>query len=142
MIRRPPRSTRTDTLFPYTTLFRSRPEGNLGGAGAGCQPAGDYVRIAAAAAQQIFEQDAMDDRQPCGAERLQVDDAIAPPAAFDDGRGHGTSVVRGIFAGEAACLLGRPAAIDRPLRSEEHTSELQSLMRISYAVFCLKKKPP
>src|SRR3546814_11086128 len=57
----------------------------------------------------------MDDRQPCGAERLQVDDAIAPPAAFDDGRGHGTSVVRGIFAGEADCLLGRPAAIDRPL---------------------------
>src|SRR3546814_11881113 len=69
MIRRPPRSTRTDTLFPYTTLFRS------------------------------------------GAERLRKGDRLR--------------------------LDGLPV---RDGRSEEHTSELQSLMRISYAVFCLKKK--
>src|SRR3546814_2483509 len=75
MIRRPPRSTRTDTLFPYTTLFRSGPIGGRTGG------------------------------QPSG---------------------------------------GRARPVERPLstslRSEEHTSELQSLMRISYAVFCLKKK--
>src|SRR3546814_1113598 len=80
MIRRPPRSTRTDTLFPYTTLFRSRPPAARRGAGA-------------AAARR---------------------------------RG-GT--------GGARRHRRRGAR-----RSEEHTSELQSLMRISYAVFCLKKK--
>src|SRR3546814_7769821 len=76
MIRRPPRSTRTDTLFPYTTLFRSRRDDDDAGVRRGDQ------------------------------RRLQVR------------------------------VVGRAAAE----RSEEHTSELQSLMRISYAVFCLKKK--
>src|SRR3546814_1042168 len=71
MIRRPPRSTRTDTLFPYTTLFRS-------------------------------------------------------------------SRARATMAGPVRALPRRPFA--EAMRSEEHTSELQSLMRISYAVFCLKKK--
>src|SRR3546814_7252850 len=72
MIRRPPRSTRTDTLFPYTTLFRS---------------------------------------------------SLQPQAISDLSTNH------------------KPRKIcTRPARSEEHTSELQSLMRISYAVFCLKKK--
>src|SRR3546814_1097730 len=75
-IRRPPRSTRTDTLFPYTTLFRSEP----------AAPAASFT-------------------------------PAAPPA------------------NEAPATSAVPAA-----RSEEHTSELQSLMRISYAVFCLKKK--
>src|SRR3546814_1942580 len=78
MIRRPPRSTRTDTLFPYTTLFRS--------------------------------------------------DAAEGDEARED-RLHRQ-------AGQGACQ----AAGVRCARSEEHTSELQSLMRISYAVFCLKKK--
>src|SRR3546814_9394737 len=73
MIRRPPRSTRTDTLFPYTTLFRSSPR-----------------------------------------------------------RGHRISASRWVK------LMIMPMRMGR--RSEEHTSELQSLMRISYAVFCLKKK--
>src|SRR3546814_13646691 len=83
MIRLPPRSTRTDTLFPYTTLFRSR--------------------IA------IF---------------LPID------------------AVRGIAVNlEPAEIQARRLRIDPVVaRSEEHTSELQSLMRISYAVFCLKKK--
>src|SRR3546814_10180829 len=86
MIRRPPRSTRTDTLFPYTTLFRSRSEGH--------------------------------------ALRLQ-----APPATF-------------LLTSTQCIRRGAPALIRLRLRqrSEEHTSELQSLMRISYAVFCLKKK--
>src|SRR3546814_3889192 len=98
MIRRPPRSTRTDTLFPYTTLFRSRHLGP-GGAAGGSQ--------AALASSQ----------QPPG-ERPQV-------------------------SGAAACPSGRvrfPVRRASARRSEEHTSELQSLMRISYAVFCLKKK--
>src|SRR3546814_996383 len=106
MIRRPPRSTRTDTLFPYTTLFRS-------------------------------------------------DRVVAPEAAANGRRRRG---------GRMRAALGRlkplqspfsvpPADADRPAleephdkrpvragRSEEHTSELQSPMRISYAVFCLKKK--
>src|SRR3546814_15647960 len=90
MIRRPPRSTRTDTLFPYTTLFRS---------------AG-------------VDQRGRDDRQR---------------SAFLD-------IARG--AEETLRTLERIGvdAAGEHLRSEEHTSELQSLMRISYAVFCLKKK--
>src|SRR3546814_1594856 len=80
MIRRPPRSTRTDTLFPYTTLFRSRPK-----------------------ARQC------------------------------DGRWCAWSLLGNVVSRAAS-------AHERTPRSEEHTSELQSLMRISYAVFCLKKK--
>src|SRR3546814_9819025 len=80
MIRRPPRSTRTDTLFPYTTLFRSP-------------------------------------RNPCSAS------ARSRPSSSPRSR--------------ASASTPSPR---RTLRSEEHTSELQSLMRISYAVFCLKKK--
>src|SRR3546814_10308573 len=86
MIRRPPRSTRTDTLFPYTTLFRSQPTT------AGSQP-------------------------PLVAAALALEN---PPAS--------------------ACVLFVTYSIATSARSEEHTSELQSLMRISYAVFCLKKK--
>src|SRR3546814_10175132 len=82
MIRRPPRSTRTDTLFPYTTLFRSLC------LGAAC------IVVRVASFMLIFPYSP--DRHPNGRRRL--------------------------------------------CRSEEHTSELQSLMRISYAVFCLKKK--
>src|SRR3546814_7909976 len=101
MIRRPPRSTRTDTRSPYTTLFRStdgafrslsRPSASAAGAGGRA--------------------------------------TIAPGAA---GGGDSAGVARTRRAG------GEQARTDGP-RSEEHTSELQSLMRISYAVFCLKKK--
>src|SRR3546814_19075372 len=87
MIRRPPSSTRTDTLFPYTTRFRS-----------------------------------VHRRMP----RLRRSGARPPPRA---GRGR-----RPCGGGRARRLMPPPK------RSEEHTSELQSLMRISYAVFCLKKK--
>src|SRR3546814_2855664 len=114
MIRRPPRSTRTDTLFPYTTLFRS---GVVRAAGAR-----DDRQVGIFAAQPP--------RHP------QLLDRIV----------HRQHDGLGIFypqLGEAA----RPADIGiadveavAPRRSEEHTSELQSLMRISYAVFCLKKK--
>src|SRR3546814_6535615 len=99
MIRRPPRSTRTDTLFPYTTLFRS------------VEPAENHqVR----ALQPRLEQ--APDEQP----RMP---AIGWPHALTRQQ---IGQHRGKIGG-------------RDERSEEHTSELQSLMRISYAVFCLKK---
>src|SRR3546814_6004527 len=98
MIRRPPRSTRTDTLFPYPTLFRSGESDRAHGA---------LLRGCPHAA-----------RVGCpGLQRLQA------PGLVDSG-----------VAGE---VLRDGLRADR---SEEHTSELQSLMRISYAVFCLKKK--
>src|SRR3546814_13067195 len=94
MIRRPPRSTRTDTLFPYTTLFRSD--------------------------------------QPC--RHLPLRRQIGRGDA-DARSGHRWRTRRDRDDGKRR----RRGRADRP-RSEEHTSELQSLMRISYAVFCLKKK--
>src|SRR3546814_7517382 len=94
MIRRPPRSTRTDTLFPYTTLFRS----------------GEADRPALS-----LDQPARRHRQ------RRCDAAGRRGQARPGGAQHGR-------------------AQPRTARSEEHTSELQSLMRISYAVFCLKKK--
>src|SRR3546814_8087444 len=100
MIRRPPRSTRTDTLFPYTTLFRSSH-------GAG--------RAAAVAGHRT--------------------------ACRRTERGDGLSTRDARRAATARASACRRSAIRRDgRRSEEHTSELQSLMRISYAVFCLKKK--
>src|SRR3546814_1540340 len=86
MIRRPPRSTRTDTLFPYTTLFRSP------------------------------------------AEKKKITILFACKSIWID------------TTGRCDCKIAHYASLTgRLLRSEEHTSELQSLMRISYAVFCLKK---
>src|SRR3546814_3572565 len=82
MIRRPPRSTRTDTLFPYTTLFRS---------------------------------------------------STTSTVSLCARRSSGMPLI-------CARATSQQSAISTPTRSEEHTSELQSLMRISYAVFCLKKK--
>src|SRR3546814_2831069 len=95
MLRRPPRSTRTDTLFPYTTLFRS------------------WARLT----------------------RLISDWRVRLPSRPGARRSpHVGSCARTGRQG------GRLATSDGWRRSEEHTSELQSLMRISYAVFCLKKK--
>src|SRR3546814_1310313 len=102
MFRRPPVSTRTDTLFPYTTLFRS------------------------AAALKLDEFNLLDDGE-CDARIVAVKKIL----------------------GKRLCILGhhyqrnevfKHADFTGDSRSEEHTSELQSLMRISYAVFCLKKK--
>src|SRR3546814_4691795 len=93
MIRRPPRSTRTDTLFPYTTLFRSRGDPRTRSRGRPSRP--------------------------------------PRPSADDDAADR---------PGRAGREDPRTGPEDERGRSEEHTSELQSLMRISYAVFCLKKK--
>src|SRR3546814_5863472 len=103
MIRRPPRSTRTDTLFPYTTRFRS-PESD---AGHPADARGDRSLDDGAAARSPAV-------AACVARRLPGDSR----ARKEGGRRRGGLT----------------------FRSEEHTSELQSLMRISYAVFCLKQK--
>src|SRR3546814_4361638 len=108
MIRRPPRSTRTDTLFPYTTLFRS------------ARSCRSRTALAAPAARWGREV------QP----GLRV--AFGPLRPRDRAhRAHGDD-----HAGDLRWIAGA----HRLARSEEHTSELQSLMRISYAVFCLKNK--
>src|SRR3546814_2723404 len=96
MIRRPPRSTRTDTLFPYTTLFRSQGSGQGNGQG------------------QV--KDPKDPRGPRDKDDKNPKDDTSRQDDGGAGKGPNTS------------------------RSEEHTSELQSLMRSSYAVFCLKTK--
>src|SRR3546814_4124389 len=104
MIRQPPRSTRTDTLFPYTTLFRSR---------------STAVRLHIAIGRELRNCD-------------------APPPGFTRG---GAIVAKLPSSANGANKPGcPPPAVAHAARSEEHTSELQSLMRISYAVFCLKKK--
>src|SRR3546814_3681825 len=91
MIRRPPRSTRTDTLFPYTTLFRSQ-------------------RVAIPQGRSELER------------VVDIDGGL-------------------LLSGSTLYVASYQGRVQRTAyRSEEHTSELQSLMRISYAVFCLKKK--
>src|SRR3546814_3568777 len=100
MQRRPPRSTRTDTLVPYTTLFRSRKTG------VGMEPALAWAREEFANAQ--------------GSRRGRL------------GEGEAKNAIKLVRSGLRGGTRGR--------RSEEHTSELQSLMRISYAVFFLKNK--
>src|SRR3546814_5506948 len=97
MVRRPPRSTRTDTLFPYTTLFRSA---------------------------------------------VPRDDLAFDGRMKDLAKGAVIAAVLMSLLVAIVALLGGYRIVGWGGRSEEHTSELQSLMRISYAVFCLKKKKP
>src|SRR3546814_14886727 len=118
MVRRPPRSTRTDTLFPSTTLFRSADAHRRGGwrQRRDADARGDGARARDEPAHR-FEQLARD---------LARDEDRAAQWRYDRAdRRHGDRA-----------LVREPDA----RRSEEHTSELQSLMRISYAVFCLQKK--
>src|SRR3546814_6282235 len=104
MIRQPPRSTRTDTLFPYTTLFRSHITAQMGATAnyrTGHHPRADFAENAL--------------------------------VAIGKTQRHLVVIRRWL-------TIHHLHVIDPEIRSEEHTSELQSLMRISYAVFCLKKK--
>src|SRR3546814_5296268 len=126
MIRRPPRSTRTDTLFPYTTLFRSA--------------VGKLIRVGRARGDQIGEGD-IAQTTPSLSRRLPA--VLCGHAGTPD-------FAPGMFEFLPDRLRDRVTraphrfGIDpielRCHRSEEHTSELQSLMRTSYAVFCLKQK--
>src|SRR3546814_1834136 len=118
MIRRPPRSTRTDTLFPYTTLFRSPARVNV-----------SHIQINIPAdASEAQRSEALAKAQDI-AKRAQADAAAFAELAQNESQDAGT-----------AKEGGKLGWITKGSRSEEHTSELQSLMRISYAVFCLKKK--
>src|SRR3546814_4252570 len=130
MIRRPPRSTRTDTLFPYTTLFRSFAPGR--------HLAQRPRRLAGIGRDQEFGALGALRIGASGLDRLERDvEAPAAHAQLGDQRGGG---FRQRLAGLGARLAERVGGLAPVARSEEHTSELQSLMRISYAVFCLKKK--
>src|SRR3546814_4799872 len=116
MIRRPPRSTRTDTLCPYTTLFRSRRGAATAGRGAegvsdlSVRDSGTVSRASLLAPFHVRSF------------RFQWPADLSTSWAFE----------------METIILGWYVLVET--RSEEHTSELQSLMRISYAVFCLKKK--
>src|SRR3546814_9547813 len=112
MIRRPPRSTRTDTLFPYTTLFRSTAEAIDAD---GWLHTGDMARMDEEGYFYIV------DRKK---DMIMVSGFNVYPNEIED-------VLAAMPGVREVAAVGR---------SEEHTSELQSLMRISYAVFCLKKK--
>src|SRR3546814_1056574 len=110
MLRRPPRSTRTDTLFPYTTLFRS----------------------------------------PCSRRQItSIGMLVAMPHSIENSTNRNTELIkvrtspkRRASQPVSGCMIALASAYELivQVRSEEHTSELQSLMRISYAVFCLKNK--
>src|SRR3546814_6081384 len=115
MIQRPPISTRTDTLFPYTTRFRSRRSRSA--CGRDLRRIALQHALAGVRARKLFA-------IPQGALNLG---AAVPHIAI----GH---------AIEQARIDGKTTGRACRIRSEEHTSELQSLMRISYAVFCLQKK--
>src|SRR3546814_1879817 len=112
MNRPPPRSTRTDTLFPYTTLFRSVDRPIAWGHRQGGTDGSDLA--------SLHQQRAVRNLLARRGEHGSADQRHGPRGRW------------AIAAGEGVAIDGR--------RSEEHTSELQSLMRISYAVFCLKKK--
>src|SRR3546814_4807766 len=128
MRRRPPRPTRTDTLFPYTTLFRSgRLEDRLDHALMGIARA--QRRIAGQPVEQLH--------QLLAGLELVLD--VAPLGRLVGKLGEEARALGLAEACRAHELVAR-AGRSCLLRSEEHTSELQSLMRISYAVFCLKKK--
>src|SRR3546814_1477363 len=132
MIRRPPRSTRTDTLVPYTTLFRSETVA-FGG--------GELLRIVEPARAAAFGQDDRgSDHRPRERPATRFVDAADGGGIerFVAAAGHQPSPSSN-GARPRACPIGPDPRPNSGASSEEHTSELQSLMRISYAVFCLKK---
>src|SRR3546814_3413064 len=148
MIRRPPRSTLTDTLFPYTTLFRSDAADAL--------TAGEPDAIANMANVAALLWEALPDLNWAGFYRNVNGELVLGPfqgrsacIRISFGKGVcGTAAATlepqcvedvNAFPGHIACDSASASELVVPLRSEEHTSELQSLMRISYAVFCLKK---
>src|SRR3546814_4884864 len=149
MIRRPPRTTRTDTRFPYTTPFRAprewiklegvrgplkrgvepiehppRRAGRAGGVGLGRVEARDTAIEIGACGNQLARRR----RHPGNGVAIRNRRRPQPPRRME-------RIARRQFARRHGALGEQPRD-----RSEEHTSELQSLMRISYAVFCLKKK--
>src|SRR3546814_9824102 len=154
MIRRPPRSTRTDTLFPYTTLFRSVEKSPL--LGGSSMERAETRRLVAWFDQKLYNEVTL----PMLTERMfkRLVQRAAPDAnvlreSIKAANSHLDYIEylldhRRWLAGPAFSLADIAAATQLSVaaylggidRSEEHTSELQSLMRIPYAIFCLKKK--
>src|SRR3546814_2344480 len=141
MIRRPPRSTRTDTLFPYTTLVRSRMDGV-----AVCRKLRDEAKKATPVLM-LTARDTLQDKVS-GLE-AGADDYLVKPFAIQELEARIRAMIRrerrqvsaevlhvADLVYDAASLRVTRAGQELTLRSEEHTSELQSLMRISYAVLC------
>src|SRR3546814_5026993 len=122
MIRRPPRSTLTDTLFPYTTLFQSDDDG-------------EPVRIRITALESASKVFGYPSRALTAADLSPTAWALAVDTISGLDHLEGMTV----RAAGDGYDLGEYVVVGGSVRSEEHTSELQSLMRISYAVFCLKK---
>src|SRR3546814_5225159 len=136
MIRRPPRATRTDTLFPYTTLFRSQ-----------CVAVEHLFHVAREPARRLGASGFRNSGQDCGEAECGEG---GRPRPGEPPCGRRRSHTRAVAAltnlspspSDSALVaeVERRARTSSSTRSEEHTSELQSLMRLSYAVFCLKKK--
>src|SRR3546814_10528768 len=135
MLRRPPRSTRTDTLFPYTTLFRSH--------GAMPHQGIDPVVVGAHLVMAL---------QTITSRNIEAQDALVISVTRFEG-GHAFNVVPDSVELRGTCRVFDPKIqaslpdrirriVDGVCRSDEHTSELQSLLRNSYAVFCLKTNKP
>src|SRR3546814_1305974 len=120
MKRRPPRSTRTDTIFPSTTLFRSLSQVGL---------AGHHDALGS-----------VGHRAAGGGDEHESVVSAGPGEVDGTAGGGGSGGELGHLVLQAGERIDDGRRLGAVLRSEEHTSELQSLMRISYAVFCLKKK--
>src|SRR3546814_5869682 len=140
MIRRPPRSTRTDTLFPYTTLFRSHLGRRLGFFG-------DAARLFTAGGHDALSGGLRPEARFAffGVAFVFLEIGVDPAALVQAGGGHESGMHFPVIArheGAAALFAlehdGQRGRLHAAHRSEEHTSELQSLIRISYAVICLK----
>src|SRR3546814_8816690 len=148
MIRRPPKSTRTDTLFPHTTLFRSP---KIGRSRCGTtRPTKPTTPVTATLAPTVSPVPST--TSACNRpSRTPIDRAAASPSvrASSAGAVSSNSSAPTPRKGSAGSKSAQPRSVSAPIsqsitsavaRSEEHTSELQSLMRISYAAFCVKKK--
>src|SRR3546814_10261203 len=132
MIRRPPRSTRTDTLFPYTTLFRSSNRSSTEEGTDSALPWKDITSTASATVSVLTRVSISGRCTTCASSDL----ASAFRDTFDALEGTAAAG----FVLVILLMVRRTRFWPPGVRSEEHTSELQSLMRISYAVFCLKKQ--
>src|SRR3546814_4083343 len=157
MLRRPPRSTRTDTLFPSTTLFRADVVLLRTGKGASFRHPDAYKRDPAAITLETAMFLAGQGAMVVGVDLINpeplpsnLEDNYLPVHTFLIGE-QGIPIIENLDLERLArdriyefAFVGTPLKIEgasgAPIRSEEHTSELQSLMRISYAVFCLKKQ--